>query len=307
MNAIVKSQRWHDEHRATIGSSIAAAVCGVNPYMTAADAFDYMTGASEPFGGNAHTERGALMEPIARRKLAEKTGHIIEPNAEYGFVYHDRYPFAHALPDGWIKGKPVPVELKVPTPQNWQMIRLKGVHDYWLIQCLHQIAMTDSESLLFGALNPVTMQVIDITVTRDQALIDSIMERESVFFDLVKRGERPPDGRSTEAVELPEVGGSMVTINTDASLAAAAAYIEAQQIRKDAEALEESAKARIEEMMAGSDVAELPGLRVYNREQAGRVTFDKKALAKAHPEIDLSQYEKHGKPFRTFRAYRLGR
>lgn len=307
--ATSKSDAWLDEQKRTIGSSIAAAVCGVNPYMSIAQAYDYMAGAAAPVEMNGHIERGILLEPIARRKLAEKLKTQIEPNAEHGFVYSKKYPFAHALPDGFIEhqAQSIPVELKVPTPQNWQMIRLKGVHDYWLMQCYHQLAVTGAPYLQFGALNPVTMQIVDVIVNRDDALIDSIMERESAFWEMLKRGERPADDHvPAEPMVLPETGGEMVTLTGDDALAAAASFIEAQEIRKDAEALEAAAKARILELMAGADVAGLPGLRVYNREQVGKVSFDKKALAKAHPEIDLSQFEKRGNPFRVFKSYRIG-
>lgn len=309
MIAAPKSQQWLEEHKRTIGSSIAAAVCGVSPYMTAAQAYDYLTGAAEPVEMNGHMERGILLEPIARRKLAEKLNTKIEPNAEHGFVYSDKYPFAHALPDGWIDFSPkaIPVELKVPTPQNWQMIRLKGVHDYWLIQCLHQIAVTDAPFLEFGALNPVSMEIIAVQVKRDAALIDSIMDREAVFWAHLKRGIRPNENTMpADPIQLPEVGGEMVTLAGDDALAAAASFIEAQEIRRDAEALEAAAKSRIVELMASADVAELPGLRIYNREQAGKMSFDKKALSKAHPEIDLKLFEKQGTPFRVFKTYRIG-
>lgn len=313
----MKSQDWGNQHRLTIGSSIAAAVCGVHPYMTLVQAYDYMTGAEPPAEMNQHMERGILLEPIARKKLAEHLKVGIEPHDQYSFLYNKKYPFAHALPDGWImnaskeyfgsgEALSIPAELKVPTPQNWQMLRLKGVHDYWLVQCQHIIAICDAPWLEFGALNPVTMQTLPVHVIRDDGLIDSIMEREAAFFEQVESGKRPEEAPPAP-IELPEVGGEMVTLKGDDALAAAAAYIEADEILKDAEALKESAKTRIEQLMTGADVAELPGLRVYNRAQEGRMTFDKKALAKAHPEIDLSQYEKRGKPFKTFRAFRLGK
>jgi len=231
-----KSQDWSNEHRLTIGSSIAAAVCGVHPYMTVAQAFDYMTGAEPTAEMNQHMERGILLEPIARKKLAEHLKAGIEPHDQYSFIYNDKYPFAHALPDGWIMnaGKEyfgsdealsIPAELKVPTPQNWQMLRLKGVHDYWLVQCQHILAICDAPWLEFGALNPVTMQILPVRVNRDDELIDSMMEREAAFFEKVRKGQRPAE-EQPEAIELPEVGGEMVTLKGDDALAAAAAYIE---------------------------------------------------------------------------------
>lgn len=308
MTDMIKSPEWSARHRRTIGSSIAAAVCGVNPYVTAAQAFDYMTGAAPPAEINPHIERGVLLEPIARRKLSEHLKVRIEPHDQDTFLLSEKYPFAHALPDGWIMDAAMttewPVELKVPTPQNWQRIRLQGVHDYWLVQCQHILAVTDAPHLEFGALNPVNMQVLAIHVVRDDALIASIMEREAAFFEQVRSGKRPEEAPPAP-IDMPEIGGEMVTLTGDEALAAAAAYVEADEILKEAEALKESAKARIGQLMGNAQIAELPGLRVYRRIQEGRLTFDKTALAREHPELDLSRYEKRGKPFETFRAYRL--
>lgn len=78
---------------------------------------------------------------------------------------------------------------------------------------------------------------------------------------------------------------------------------EARQIREDAESWEEEIKATIQEQMGFQPIVEGGGARVYWTWQEGRMNLDKKALAK--DGIDLSKYEKAGKPFRTFRPYFL--
>jgi hypothetical protein len=100
-----------------------------------------------------------------------------------------------------------------------------------------------------------------------------------------------------------------VTFRDDESfIAKSVALIEAIQLVSDAEQLFEMAKKEIIEAVEDlPGIYECGGLRVHYSEQEGRKTFDKKALAAKHPEINLSDFEKVGKPFKTFRPYVLGR
>lgn len=306
MSALAKSQAWLDQHKATIGSSIAAAVIGEHPCMTIQDAYDYMIGEAAPAEFNQDMERGVLLEPIARRKLAETLKTKIEPHPDGEFLYSTKYPHAHALPDGWITVVgDVPVELKVPRPQNWQKMKLNGMHGYWFVQCAHQLAVTGAPWLEFGALNPVTMEVLSLKVERDEAFIALLMEREAEFFKAVQARQRPI--AEPVKLDIPEQAGELTKIDTPEALDAARAYIEADQLSKDAEQLREDAKLKLLGYMDLADAVEFPGLRCYYRQQTGRVTFNKKAMAKDHPGIDLTKYETQGKPFHVFKAYRLGR
>ena len=303
MTELMKSAAWIDEHRRTIGGSIAAACLGEHPYITPAQAYDYLRGDLPPAELTADMERGTLMEHIARAKLAAHLNTTIADHDQNEFIYNKTYPFAHSLPDGWI-GAVIPTELKVPRVRNWHRLRMYGLHTYWIVQCQHTLAVTGAPYIEFGALNPETLEVLHLTVQRDDALVDAIMQREADFMENVRHGLRPAE--HVERIELPEYSGEIVRIDNDAAAAAARALIEATALRIEAEELEESAKARIKEMMGEAQACELPGLRVYHRMQEGRVTLDKAKFKKAHPEIDLSAFEKKGAPFRTFKYYRLG-
>jgi predicted phage-related endonuclease len=102
-------------------------------------------------------------------------------------------------------------------------------------------------------------------------------------------------------------GNGTVTFRDDESfIAKSVALIEAIQLVSDAEQLFEMAKKEIIEAVEDlPGIYECGGLRVHYSEQEGRKTFDKKALAAKHPEINLSDFEKVGKPFKTFRPYVL--
>jgi hypothetical protein len=116
---------------------------------------------------------------------------------------------------------------------------------------------------------------------------------------------------------------------------------EAKMLAKEAATIEETAKARVKELIAEPGVYAGPGFRLHYRQDPGRTTFDRKALAGARPldrlkvlevlgrwgdqtgwdgraardiaiavaasdcDIDLTQFEQRGEPFPTLRPYFL--
>ena len=300
-----KSTEWLIEHYRTIGSTGAGTVCGENPYMSRREYWQIMRAAHEgrvvETAMNDDMRRGILTEPLHLQLLEEAAGKEVVQHDQDEFIYHPAYPWAHTLPDGWIdwEGKTVPVQLKCPRARNWNRLRLEGIKGFWLLGCQHSIAVTDSEMEYFSVLNPETMQLLHYPVERDDELIVQLMDIEQHFFDLVRKGEEPED--DTDRPELPEIKGEMVTLYTEDAKEAAVALREARQLRKDAEDLEKLAKDRVKRLMGKAYVAQLPGLRAYQIQMPGRVTLDKKAMER--DGIDISKYEKQGKPYITFRVY----
>lgn len=312
MSNLLKSDKWLLEQAVTIGASGAGVIAGESPYETPEERWHVIRQAvlgRAPNGLKANDDmrRGLLTESLHRELLEAETGLAIIDHDQNQFIYNGEMPWAHALPDGWIDwhGQTIPIQLKCPRARNWHEIKLKGLHGHWLLGAQHSIAVNEAPLEYWSVLNPETMRLIHFPVHREDKIIAMLMQREKAFYKSVLDDE-VPFSAEIEKIELPEVGGEMVTLTSEDALTAAAAYREAEDILRDAEALKESAKARIVELMNGHDVCEFPALRVYHREQAGRATFDKKALQKAHPEIDLSQFERVGKCFKTLRAFRLG-
>ena len=45
------------------------------------------------------------------------------------------------------------------------------------------------------------------------------------------------------------------------------------------------------------------GYRIHYKDQAGRKSLDKTALLRAHPDVNLDDFQKIGKPSKPFRPY----
>lgn len=310
-----RSTDWLTKQLVTIGSTAAGVIAGESPYQTPLDLYRAMVAANEArITEKDFTDdmrRGLLTEALHRQLLEDELGKKVHEHDQDMFLTNSAYPWAHALPDGWVfevegetRAERMPVQLKCPRPRSWHEIKLKGIHGYWLLGSQHTLAVTGSPFEYFSVLNVETMRLIHFPVYRDDNLIARLMQIEEEFFRNVEQ-RMEPILAAPQPLELPPAGGELVTLETEEAANAAATFMVAEELVKEAQSLYDTAKTRIKDLMGDARVAQLPGgLRCYNIQQQGRVTLDRKALER--DGIDLAKYEKRGEPFTQFRPYHTG-
>jgi len=144
-----------------------------------------------------------------------------------------------------------------------------------------------------------------VPIERDQELVDLIEAKNSEFWSYVASDAMPPLPAPEEIPDVPRVSEGEVTKMESSEWSwAVSMFREAKALLSEAKSLEDEAKAAIQGLMGAAEVAEGDNLRVYWKEQRGRVTVDGKRLRQDHPEI-WEQYKRVGKPFRSFRPYFL--
>ena len=142
-----KSEEWFKARIGVITGSRVGSIIGVNPYQTADDVLRDMVretfGADKEFNGNAATNHGEKMEPVACAFYEEHTGNKVE---ETGIVFHDDYSWLGASPDGLI-GIDGGLEIKCP---YWAKAPY-SVHEKpsYYAQCQHVMAVCDLEWMDF--------------------------------------------------------------------------------------------------------------------------------------------------------------
>jgi hypothetical protein len=308
------SAEWRRLQLVTIGSTAAGVIANESPYESPRELYGRMIAARDnrliDIPVNDDMRRGILTEPLHRMLLADELQREIHPHDQDQFLTNERYPWAHALPDGWLIHSEtemltyqIPVQLKCPRPRSWHEIKLKGIHGHWLLGSQHTLAVTDAPFEQFSVLNPETFRVLTFPVYRDEILIGALMERERRFYDAYLIRAEPPE--QTEKLELPAVKGQMMMLDTPEALDCAGAYRDALRLETEAKELRDLAEERIKKMMGEYRVIELPGLRCYKQDFPGRETLDKKKLQA--DGIDLTKYTKIGKPYSVFRPYLLGK
>lgn len=307
-----KTKAWKDEWNRTIGGSRASAVLGMSPFQTPLEVADEMTGRVPPpdLDDKPDILRGVLLEGIARQRLAEALDIEIEDHDQDEFCYSSEFPHAHCLPDGHIRTRkmlapgeeiePGPVELKVPRPQTWRKFYEEGLPDYYQIQCQHNMGVLDADRMHFGALNPVTMEMLYILVRRDDRAIQQIMDGERKFMDRVLSGH---DQDTTAAsIDLPEQEKKVVVLDSAEAGEAAAKLLVAEMLFDDAKDIFEQRKATMFGLAGDAELFDVPGLLIgRNTLCKGKRSFDhKRAVAE---DATLARFYKQGNPYRraTFR------
>ena len=308
----------HDEwlavrRRGIGGSDTPVVVLGErHPFRTPRQLWEEKTGRSPDVEETPAMRRGTVLEPVVADLYREVTGRKLRrvnavlqhPEHDWMLGNVDREIVAARPDDG-----PGVLEIKCPGLRVFAQCRREGIPDYYQLQMQHYLAVTGRKWGAFAVFSAERWDLLHFDVERDDELIDLIVERDAAFWELVKSGTPPESAEELTKVDIPPLQTDMelVRIESDAWRNAVDEYRMAKEILDEAKELESVAKERLQNLMElhGAAVAEGWGLRVYYREQAGRMTFDHKAFAKANPDLDLSPWFRQGKPSRPFKPYFL--
>ena len=161
-----RSPEWFEARKGVITGSRVGSILGVNPYATAEDVLRDMVrehfGAEKEFTGNAATNHGERMEPIALACYERETRYTV---AQTGFVKHEDYDWLGASPDGLV-GLDGGLEIKCP---YWAK-EPYSVHDKpsYYAQCQHVMEVCDLEWMdFFCYINDDTFLMERVSRDRD--------------------------------------------------------------------------------------------------------------------------------------------
>ncbi|MDL5055919.1 YqaJ viral recombinase family protein [Geitlerinema calcuttense] len=294
-----------DYRRSIIGCSELGAVLGVDQWKTPLDVFNEKLGLVAPFEGNKHTRRGQRLEHIAAEEYTEITGQKLRRMTRE--LKHPDHEFIRGHIDRLLEGQNKVVEIKVVSVAAFRKLQREGLPDSWIVQMQSYIGLGQYDGGVFIIFCPDQFEVIFFDIQFDQAIYDAAVNAAVSFWTNHVLTQQPPAAVAADkpTLEFEKVGGDLVIREDDAFREWAERFREAKSIKDNAtelyDALVEDFKTKIVEDVPGKYQGF--GVRVAYTESAGRKTFDKKALAATYPDIDLSQFDKQGQPFKTFRPY----
>lgn len=256
-------------------------------------------------------ERGRVLEPAAAARYERETGRLLRPIDP---ATHRDFDFIRGSADRRVIDweREGIAELKTAAAPVFQRMKLDGLPKRYWIQLQHYLEVYDVDFGTFGVLQPDSWKFLRFDVQRDREFGALLVERLVAFWTGHVIPRIPPAPTAAAAFEkLPTVGGELVRADDlDARLALQFYSLSdslkvAKELSEEAATFEDDVKGRLKLWLEsnGIDVVEGNGLRIYYKEQAGRATLDKKALAVAHPEVRLEDFEKRGAPFRTLRTF----
>lgn len=309
---------WHEERRRVIGGSDSPVLLMGADYpfeTTPYDVWLAKVGMDVPKEPNAAMKRGTALEPIiAQLYAAQSSRYTVE--ADDTLQVHPKYNYIGGHIDRWLIDRQTGdrdgvLEIKCPGVKGFMACKREGPALYYQIQLQHYLATTGKQRGAFAIFNPELWELLTFDMERDEEMIGLILETDADFWNKYVLTSTPPETETVAAVydKLPKIEfqTELKHIDSDEWQEAIENYRVAKELSEEAKMLEDEAKERIQQIMTAWDanVMEGRGARCYWKEQKGRATLDRKALAAAHPEIDLSQFEKISAPSRPLRVYLL--
>lgn len=293
-------EQWLAERRKSIGGSDAAAIVGMNHYVTPYSLWADKTGRLPDKPDNEAMRQGRDLEQYVADRFMETTGKKVRRRTD--FFRSKAFPFAHANIDRAVVGEKAGLECKTTSVMNLKKFKNGEFPENYYVQCVHYLAVTgwDRWYLACVILGQGFRWFI---IERDQAEIDALMQAEADFWNSYVVPDVPPpvDG-------LPPTSETLETIFPSNSSSAPAdlqtcgdliqQYISTKDLIKSYQQELEGYKQALQSEL-GERESGFCGNYSVSWKQQSRKTFDLKRFAADHPEIDLSSYYQES----TFRKF----
>ena len=202
---IFKSREEWITHRTGIGGSDAAAIMGMNPYMSNQDLWEIKTGRrqQEDISEKSYVVYGIQAESYLRELFKLDFPELTVEYADNNMFFNIRYPWAHASLDGWLTdpaGRRGILEIKTSEilksmqKEKWY----DQIPDNYYIQLLHYLMVTDADFAILKAqlkydYSGVYLQTRHYHIERSEVTedIEILKNTEAEFWVHVQKDTRP--------------------------------------------------------------------------------------------------------------------
>ena len=308
-------EEWLQFRKQGIGSSDAAASCGIHPYLSMLELWMIKTGRmssdidannNNGIDGYSPLYWGNTLEPMVAKYYQQYTGNKVRRvNAILQHPDPDKH-FMLANLDYAITGCTEAQILECKTAgEHGAKLWKHGVPLYVTCQVQHQLAVTGKQAahicvLLCGHEAKI------YKVERDERLIDSIIEHERLFWQYVKTNTLPtPDHSESAARALkllypaPEPSSKVDLRDDDGANKLFEQLLSYRDYMQELEERHDQVKHRLQSLIQDNEVAVFSMGAISWKRSKDSVGLDSKAVIKAHPEL-LAQFSKTRQGSRRF-------
>ncbi len=306
---------WLKIRRQGIGSSDAAAACGIHPYLSMLELWMIKTGrmssnidasSNNGIDGYSPLYWGNTLEPMVAKFYQEHTGNKVRRvNAVLQHPDPDK-AFMLANLDYAITGNDEVQILECKTAgEHGAKLWRDGVPLYVTCQVQHQLAVTGKTAahicvLLCGHEAKI------YKVERDECLIESIMEHERLFWQYVETDTPPTPDHSESAARALKLlyptakPSSKVDLrDDDGANRLFEQLLSYRASMEDIEQRHDQVKHQLQTLIADNEVAVFEKGAISWKRSKDSVGLDSKAVIKAHPAL-LTQFSKTKQGSRRF-------
>ncbi|MBH0065713.1 YqaJ viral recombinase family protein [Psychrobacter sp. SZ93C1] len=302
---------WLQFRKQGIGSSDAAAACGIHPYLSMLELWMIKTGRmtsdiDESIEGYSPLYWGNTLEPMVAKFYQEHTGNKVRRvNAILQHPDPDK-AFMLANLDYAITGSDEVQILECKTAgEHGAKLWKHGVPLYVTCQVQHQLAVTGKQAahicvLLCGHEAKI------YKVERDERLIDSIMEHERLFWQYVETDTPPtPDHSESAARALKQLypaakpSSKVDLTDNDGANKLFEQLLSYRDYMQELEERHDQVKHQLQTLIADNEVAVFDKGAISWKRSKDSIGLDSKAVTKAHPEL-LAKFSKTKQGSRRF-------
>jgi len=306
---------WLQFRKQGIGSSDAAAACGIHPYLSMLELWMIKTGRmssdidtsnNNGIEGYSPLYWGNTLEPMVAKYYQEHTGNKVRRvNAILQHSDPDK-AFMLANLDYAITGCTEAQILECKTAgEHGAKLWKHGVPLYVTCQVQHQLAVTGKQAahicvLLCGHEAKI------YKVERDERLIESIMEHEREFWQYVETDTPPtPDHSESAARALkllyptPEPSSKVDLREDDGANKLFEQLLSYRDYMQELEQRHDQVKHQLQTLIADNEVAVFEKGAISWKRSKDSIGLDSKAVIKAHPEL-LAKFSKTKQGSRRF-------
>ncbi len=307
--------KWLEVRKQGIGSSDAAAACGIHPFLSMLELWMIKTGrmasnidASNNNGIDGYSPLywGNTLEPMVAKYYQKHTGNKVRRvNAILQHPDPDNH-FMLANLDYAITGSDEVQILECKTTgEHGAKLWKHGVPLYVTCQVQHQLAVTGKTAahicvLLCGHEAKI------YKVERDERLIESIMEREREFWQYVQTDTPPtPDHSESAARALkqlypkPEPNSKIDFKNDAGANKLFEQLLSYRDYMQELEQRHDQVKHQLQSLIKDHEVAIFDKGAISWKRSKDSVSLDTKAVLRAHPEL-LAKFSKTRQGSRRF-------
>lgn len=296
-------EKWLEVRKQGIGSSDAAAACGIHPYLSMLELWMIKTGRlhshlDEDIDGYSPLYWGNILEPMVAKYYQQHTGNKVRRvNAILQHPDPDNH-FMLANLDYAITGNDEVQILECKTTgEHGVKLWKHGVPLYVTCQVQHQLAVTGKQAahicvLLCGHEAKI------FKVERDERLIASIIEHEHLFWQYVETDTPPtPDHSESAARALKQLyptakPSSKVDLrDDDGANKLFEQLLSYRDYMQELEQRHDQVKHQLQSLIQDNEIAIFSMGAISWKRSKDSVSLDSKALTKAHPEL-LEQFSK---------------
>ena len=298
--ATANHEEWKALRHKYIGGSDAAAVVGMNAWVSPYALWAEKTGRLPGFEGNLATEVGTYLEEFVAHKFAQETGKKVRKSNQSWF--NDQYPWAIANIDREIVGEDAGLEIKTTSELNLKKFKGGEYPANYYVQCMHYLAVT-GKSRWYLAVLIGNREFKWFTIERDEDEINALMDAEKKFKQLVDSNTPPQaDGASSTSDTIFTLYPDSIdeAIGIGSFERELDNYFRLKEQKKNIEMVIDGIENRIKAHLGECARGEGEKYKVSWKTQY-RSTFDSKKFVADHPEMDVSAYYKrsNSRPFKV--------